>query len=417
MKYWTTAAFASAIVAFSSTTALAGGHGCAADSGRVSIVGNEFPAIQTVGAGAEECAAGGVEVKKNLTADHQQINVAGMSGNPAEYTTAIIANSSIVALINEDVIRPLNDLVEKHGDGLRPNQLVYVGDDVMAVAFMANAQHLVYRADVLEQIGVEPPKTYEDMLAAAKMIREQGIMENPVGGAYAAGWNLAQEFNNMFLGYGGSHFKDGSAEPNVNSEAGVNALNMMKALSEYMNPDFLTHDSNATNAEYRAGNVALMNMWGSRAATLVDADGVPQEVVDGFAIAGPMTVGGGSTAASTLWWDGWTVAKNISDEDAEATFLAMKHGIRPAILEDEEVAKQAVWLIDGYQPTEAAVGVFAAAEMGTTPYPYLPYMGLMHTALGGELADFMQGKESAEQALADVEAAYTAAAKEKGFLQ
>ncbi len=417
MKYWTTAAFASAFVALSGTTALAGGHGCAADSGRVSIVGNEFPAIQTVGAGAEECAAGGVEVKKNLTADHQQINVAGMSGNPAEYTTAIIANSSIVALINEDVIRPLNDLVEKHGGDLKRNQLVYVGDDVMAVAFMANAQHLVYRADVLEQIGVEPPKTYEDMLAAAKMIREQGIMENPVGGAYAAGWNLAQEFNNMFLGYGGSHFKEGSAEPNVNSEAGVNALNMMKALSEYMNPDFLTHDSNATNAEFRAGNVALMNMWGSRAATLVDADGVPQEVVDGFAIAGPMTVGGGSTPASTLWWDGWTVAKNISDEDAEATFLAMKHGIRPAILEDEEVAKQAVWLIDGYQPTEAAVGVFAAAEMGTTPYPYLPYMGLMHTALGNELADFMQGKESAEQALADVEAAYAAAAKEKGFLQ
>jgi len=28
----------------------------------------------------------------------------------------------------------------------------------------------------------------------------------------------------------------------------------------------------------------------------------------------------------------------------------------------------------------------------------------------------MQGKESAEQALADVEAAYIAAAKEKGFL-
>ena len=417
MKIWTTAAFATAFVALSSTTALAGGHGCAAEGGRVSIVGNEFPAIQTVGAGAEECAAGGVDVSTNLTADHQQINVAGMSGNPAEYTSAIIANSSIVALINEDVIRPLNDLVEKHGDGLRPNQLVYVGDDVMAVAFMANAQHLVYRSDILEQIGVEPPKTYEDMLAAAKMIREQGVLENPVGGAYASGWNLAQEFNNMFLGYGGSHFKDGSAEPNVNSEAGVNALNMMKALSEYMNPDFLTHDSNATNAEYRAGNVALMNMWGSRAATLVDADGVPQEVVDGFAIAGPMTVGGGSTAASTLWWDGWTVAKNISDEDAEATFLALKHGIRPAILDDEEVAKQAVWLIDGYEPTAAAVGVFAAAEMGTTPYPYLPYMGLMHTALGGELADFMQGKESAEQALADVEAAYVAAAKEKGFLQ
>lgn len=380
---------------------------------RVSIVGNEFPAIQTVGAVAQECQ--GAEVKSNLTADHQKINLPGMQGNPAEYTSAIIANSSIVALMNEDVIRPLDDLVAKHGEGLKRNQLITFDGKVMAVAFMANAQHLVYRSDVLAQIGVEPPATYEDMLEAAKMIRQQGIMDNPVGGAYKAGWNLAQEFNNMFLGYGGSHFEAGSAEPSVNSEAGIKALEMMKALSEYMNPDFLTHDSNATNAEYRAGNVALMNMWGSRAATLVETDGVPQEVIDGFAIAGPMTVGGGSTPASTLWWDGWTVAKNINDEEAEATFVALTHAIRPEILNDETMTL-AVWLIDGYQPTDAAKGVFAAAQANTIPYPMLPYMGLMHTALGAELSDFMQGKESAAQALADVEAAYTTAAREKGYL-
>ncbi len=89
-------------------------------------------------------------------------------------------------------------------------------------------------------------------------------MDNPVGGAYKSGWNLAQEFNNMFLGFGGEHFEARALlMPNVNSDAGVKALEMMKSLSEYMNPDFLTHDSNATNAEFRAGNVALMNMWGS----------------------------------------------------------------------------------------------------------------------------------------------------------
>ena len=162
--------------------------------------------------------------------------------------------------------------------------------------------------------------------ASAEAIRAAGIMDNPVGGAYAAGWNLAQEFNNMFIGFGGEHFEAGSAAPNVNSEAGVAALEMMKALSEYMNPDFLTHDSNATNAEYRAGNVALMNMWGSRAATLVTADGVPQDVIDGFAIAGPMTVGGGETPATTLWWDGWTVASNISDEERSEERRVGKEG-------------------------------------------------------------------------------------------
>lgn len=402
-------ALASAIAIMASTAAQA----CQI-SARVSVVGNEFPAIQTVGKGAQACS--GAEVSTNLTADHQKINVAGMSGNPAEYTSAIIANSSIVALMNNDVIRPLDDLVAKHGKDLQKNQLITINGKVMAVAFMANAQHLVYREDVLKKTGIEPPKTYEDMLAAAEKIRSSGMMQNPVGGAYKAGWNLAQEFNNMFLGYGGSHFKDGSAQPNVNSAAGVNALKMMKALSEYMNPDFLTHDSNATNAEFRAGNVAIMNMWGSRAATLVDVDGVSDEVKNGMNIAGPMTVGGGSTPASTLWWDGWTVAKNVSDAEAEATFIAMMNGIDPSIIKDEDIRKQAVWLIEGYTPTDAARGVFAAAQADTIPYPMLPYMGLMHTALGAELSDFMQGKETAEQALADVEAAYIAAAKEKGFL-
>ncbi len=385
-------------------------------SARVSIVGNEFPAIQTVGAEAQACT--GAEVASNLTADHQKINLPGMQGNPAEYTTAIIANSSIVALLNEDVIRPLDDLVAKHGQGLKKNQLITIDGKVMAVAFMANAQHLVYRKDILEQAGLAAPTTYEEMLAAAKVIREKGILENPVGGPYKAGWNLAQEFNNMFLGYGGQHFKPGTAEANVNSEAGIKSLEMMKALSEYMNPDFLTHDSNATSAEWKAGNTALMHMWGSRVGRLKDTeDGALPVVAENTAIAGPMTVGGGSTPASTLWWDGWTVAKNIPDAEAEATFIAMNNAIDPAILQKDGVAEQAVWLIEGYEPTEAATGVFAAANAGTIPYPMLPYMGLMHTALGNELADFMQGKESAAQALADVEAAYVAAAKEKGFLQ
>ena len=401
------------IIGALSLTAFSAAQACEI-SARVSVVGNEFPAIQTVGAGAAACT--GAEVSTNLTADHQKINVPGMQGNPAEYTSAIVANSSIVALMNEDVIRPLDDLVAKHGGDLKSSQLIKVNGKIMAVAFMANAQHLMYRKDVLADLGISVPKTYEEMLAAAEKIRSSGAMQNPVGGAYAAGWNLAQEFNNMFLGYGGSHFESGSANPSVNSEAGVNALNMMKSLSEYMNPDFLTHDSNATNAEYRAGNIALLNMWGSRASSQTTAEGVTDAVKNGHAIAGPMTVGGGSTAASTLWWDGWTVAKNISDAEAEATFIAMMNGISPSMMSDENIRTQAVWLIDGYKPTDAAIGVFEAAKMGTTPYPMLPYMGLMHTALGAELPDFMQGKETAEQALADVEAAYVAAAKEKGYL-
>ncbi len=415
MNMMKTALFGTAMAVLTGTTALAGGHGCAVTEGRINIVGNEFPAIQSVAAAALACADG-ITAESNLTSEHQTINVAGMQGNPAEYTSAIIANSSIVALINEDVIRPLDDLVAEYGQDIPARQLITIDGKVMAVAFMANAQHLVYRKDVLEQIGMDVPTSYEEVLAAAEKIRAEGIMENPVGGAYAAGWNLAEEFVNMYLGAGGAFFEPGTPNVSINNAQGVAALEMMKALTEYMNPDFLTHDSNATSAEWEAGNVALMNMWGSRTGVLMDDEGSAMEVYSNTVAGGPLTVGDSGVPASTLWWDGWTVAKNISDEEAAATFQALAHATSPALLNDETMS-QAVWLMDGFEPEPVNEGVLATVAAGANPYPMLPFMGLLHSALGDNLADYLQGNESAEQALADVEAAYTAAAKEQGYLQ
>ena len=58
----------------------------------------------------------------------------------------------------------------------------------------------------------------------------------------------------------------------------------------------------------------------------------------------------------------------------------------------------------------------ASAKMGATPDPSIPHMGLLHGALSTEMVEFLQGNESAEKALQDVEAAYIAKAKEQGFL-
>lgn len=416
MNMLKTVMLGTALTAVAGTAAMADGHACAITEGRLNIIGNEFPAIQSVAAAALECAAGAEQAEANLTADHQSLNLAGMSGDPAEYTSAIVANSSIVALINEDVIRPLDDLVAEYGADIPAHQLITVDGKVMAVAFMANAQHLVYRADVLEQVGLDVPTSYEEVLAAAEAIRAAGIMENPVGGAYAAGWNLAQEFTNMYIGTGGQFFEPGTANISINNAQGVEALEMMKALTEYMNPDYLTHDSNATSAEWEAGNVALMNMWGSRTGVLMDDEGSAEEVYSNTMAGGPLTVGDSGVPATTLWWDGWTVSKNISDADAAATFQALAQATSPALLNDETMS-QAVWLMDGFEAQPVNEGVLESVAAGSTPYPMVPFQGLLHTALGDNIADYLQGNESAEATLADIEAAYTAAATEQGFLQ
>ena len=387
---------------------------CGIEKGNVNILGNEFPAIQTIGAGAEACAGDGGSVKTNLTKEHKNIQVPSLTSNPAEYTVAIVANSSIVPLMNDDLIRPLDDLIAKHGGNFNDNQKITIGGKVMAIGFMANAQHIVFRKDMLEEAGVEAPNTYEEVLEVAKAVKDKGLVKYPFGAAYAAGWGLAQEFNNMFIGHGGEFFKDG-AMPNVNNETGIATLEMMKSLTDYMNPDFLTLNNNEINAEWKAGNVAIMQMWGSRAGPLLAGEDTAPGVAENTVLSHPVTVGGGSMPATTLWWDGFTIAKNISDEDAEASYVAMVNAIDPSIM-NEEVATQAVWMIDGYEPTPASAGVFATIEAGATPYPMIPYASLLHTALGAELPDYFSGKESAEQTLADVEAAYITAAKEKGFI-
>ena len=403
-------ALAGAVTVLSATTALAG---CGLSAGNVNILGNDFAAIQAVVAGASECAGDGVNVSANLTTEHRDLQVAALTANPAQYSSAIVANSSIVPLLNDGLIRSLDDLVAKHGQGLQPSQLITIDGKVMAVAFMANAQHLFYRSDVLAAAGVQPPNSYEDVLAAAAKIKSAGLMDHPVIMNTKTGWNLGEEFVNMYMGTGAPFFKAGTAEVAINNDHGVAALNMLKSLTEYSNPDYLTYDS-ATAAVWEAGQAALGIMWGSRGGPILDDEGSTEEVTGATVLTGAPTLMG-DNVASTLWWDGFTIAANVSDADAEATFVALVNGISDDVVRANNDA--AVWLSAAYKPSAASAGVSATAMSGANPYPMLPYMGLLHGALGAEITEFLQGSESAEQALADVEAAYTAAAKEKGFLQ
>lgn len=387
---------------------------CGIQAGSVRILSNDFEALHVVAGTAEECASPTVKVTKNQTTEHKNIQVAALTANPATYTVAVVANNSVVPLLKGGLVRPLDDLIAKYGQDLTESQLIRIDGKVMAVAFMVNAQHLHYRKDILEKAGLEPPKTYEDVVAAAKVIREKNLVPNPLAANFKPGYDLAAEFVNMYLGHGGEFFEPGSAKLAIENEQGAKSLDMMKAMSEFMSRDFITYDTNAIKPIWEAGQAAILNGWGSRAAAMIDKSGPAPEIASNTVLASAPTVGGGTIPAATLWWDGFVIAKNISDEDAEASFRAMMHGIAPEVAQKH--AAVAAWLIKGYKPTPAAVGVFETAKAGAKPYPMLPYMGLLHTALGNELAQFMQGQESAEQALADVTQTYTTAAREGGFL-
>ncbi|MEX0287249.1 MAG: ABC transporter substrate-binding protein [Paracoccaceae bacterium] len=331
------------------------------------------------------------------------------AANPSLYQIGGVANGTLVPLLNAGTIRPLDDLVEKYGQNLTPNQLIKIDGKTMAIAMMVNAQHMMYRSDILADLGIEEPKTYDDVLAAAAKIKEAGVVEYPIGGTFKTGWNLAQEFVNMYLGEGGTFIGEGN-QPTINNAQGVRALEVMKAMTEYMDPEYLVSDSTYVQQQFQQGKIAMANLWASRAAAMDDE--AESQVVGKVAMASaPM---GAAAPATTLWWDGMVFAANMTDEQADAAFKLAMEGMDAEMVSANNDA--AVWLITGYTPGKLAAGAAASAANGAVPYPASGPMGVMHTALGNGLSDYLTGAKDAATTLADIEAAYLTAAKEAGLV-
>lgn len=376
----------------------------------VSILSAGFEAWKAVTDAMAECG----NVDAELDQEFRTKQPAAFAAEPSLYHLGGVSNGTVTPLLAEDTIRPLDDLVEKYGQNLRPNQLIKVDGQTMAIAMMVNTQHLMYRQDIFDELGIAVPETWDEVIAAAGQIAEAGVVDYPLGATMASGWNLAQDFNNMFLGYGGT-FTNPDSTPNVNSEAGVKALETMKRLTEFMDPEYLVADSTYVQQQFQQGKIAMANLWASRGGAMDDEN--ESEVVGLVGSAAAPRAMEGGPPATTLWWDGIVVARNIPDEEAEAAFRVAMEGLDADMVQDHNDA--AIWLVDGYAPSDMAQGAIATATATPPPaaYPSTAQMGLMHTALGNELPAFFTGERGAEATLEAIEQAYTTAAQEAGILE
>jgi len=375
-------------------------------SSKVSLLANSFAAWKAVSDAMGECG----NFEAELDAEFRKKQPDAFAANPALYQLGGVSNGTIQPLLSAGTIRPLDDLVAKYGKDLQPNQLIRINGQIMAIAMMVNNQHLMYREDIFNSLGLEVPTTYYELLTAADKVAASGQVQYALGGTYKAGWNLAEEFVNMYMGMGGDFFE--GSKPSVNNAMGIRTLEMMRNLTHYMDPEYLVADSTYVQQQFQQGKIAMAVLWATRAAAMDDAK--ESQVVGKVKMAAAPSPVSGALPASTLWWDGVVLAKNMTDQQADEAFQLLMEGIDREMVTNNNDA--AVWLINGYTPGPMAMGAAETAENGALPYPNGVEMGLMHTALGNNVADFLTGKETAEQTLMDIEAEYTTAAKEKGLL-
>lgn len=369
-----------------------------------------FEAWKAVTDAMAECG----NVQAELDQEFRTKQPAAFEANPALYQIGGVSNGTITPLLNSGTIRPLDDLVAKYGQNLAPNQLIKIDGKIMAVAMMVNTQHLMYREDILSDLGLEVPTTWDEVYAAAETIKAAGVVEYPMGATMKSGWNLGMEFLNMYPGFGGAFFNADNTTA-VNSEAGVKALETMKAALPFVDPEVLNSDSTTVQQQFQQGKIAMAQLWASRAAAMNDE--AESSVVGKVKMASAPIAMDGGAPATNLWWDGIVIAKNISDEEADAAFRVAMEGI------DEEMVTAnndaAIWLVKGYVPGDLAAGTVATATANPAPpaYPSTSQMGLLHTVVGNEIPAYLTGDRDAEATLKAIEEGYTTAAKEAGVLK
>lgn len=383
-------------------------------TGEVNVLMNFFPTTQVLDAAMEECEKNGLTVSNKLSPDHKVELGQAFGAGSSPFDAAHVTNSSITQLQAKGLLQPLNDLVEKYRDTyqIEPGMEIRFGDDVMAIAFMANAQILYYRKDLFEKHGIAVPTTWDEVVAASEKLKGDPEIAFPFGAAYASGWELGNDFLDIFIGKGGKLIDPATGEATFAGAEGLATLDLMARLYAQMSPNALTIDFGGVKQQLQQGQVGMAFLWGDLSASMDDPS--ESKVVGriGFAAA-PAAVAGGPSA-TLFWWDGFAIPKNL-DGDREVVFQTLMESLKPEVVAANN--DTTLWLRSNYAPGPYSAAITASVEAGAEPYPMTTAAELAHAALGENIGDFLAGKESAQQSLDDAAKAYRQSAVDAGLLK
>ncbi len=385
-------------------------------AGEINIIGNTFPALTHIAKEMETCTQNGLKVQFKTTPNARtEIEQAFASAGPAAFDAAVISGGVFSGLNARGQIQPMTDLVNKYRTKykIEERMLVKVNGEVMAIAFMQNAQNLYYRKDVFAKHGIKVPSTYAEMIKTAAEIKqkEPGI-EFPIAQTFARGWDSGAEFANIYVGHGGTFFEPSSARAAIVNDASVQTLETMKAMTKFMTPNYLASNSDDVMNQFQQGRAAMGVLWATRAERMDDK--AASKIVGQMNFAAAPSIKLGGKSATHLWWDGMVMPKNLKG-DRETVFQVMMEAL------DEETMKKgndlAVWVRSAYKPTRFGMGVALSSINGAPLWPTQPYFGLMHTEIGKVLPDILTGAISPRAGMAIAAQSYNKVATEQGFIK
>ena len=345
---------------------------------------------------------------------HDKITT-GMAAKPPAYDAAMIDVIWPDEFIKAGYLLDVTDRVTAEmKDGIFPASWngVTRNGKIYGMPWLMDVKYFMYNKDMLEQAGFsEPPKTWEELVDQAKVIKEQGIAEYPITWSWNQKEGVVCDYAVLLFGNGGK-FVDENGKPAFNDAKGVEALTWMKQTVDdgLTNPSAVSSDEMAVEADFLAGKSAFAVNWlfqysdsndPSKSQVVGQVAFAPMPVFQAGADAGikGSSVDGSSSfavMATTPYPDQtWKFLTYLASDEVQTKYSAEMLPIWKADFEGANLEK-----LKAANPTNpVTVPAFLAQFPYANERPTVPYYNEASAALQLAIQEALTGVKTPQQAL------------------
>ena len=267
--------------------------------------------------------------------------------------------------------------------------------------WILDTKYLFYNKEILAKAGIaNPPKTWEELAADAKIIKDKGILASPIAWSWAQAEAAICDYTTLVSAFGGDFLKDG--KPAFQSGGGLDALKYMvdSYTSGITNPnskEFLEED---VRKVFENGDAAFALNWtymynmandpkDSKVAGKVGVVPAPGVAGKSEASAVNGSMGLGVTTVSKHQDEAWKYVVFMTSQATQNAYAKLSLPIWASSYEDPAVTK-------GQEELIAAAKVGLAAMY---PRPTTPKYQEISVALQQAIQEALLGQSSPEDAL------------------
>lgn len=357
----------------------------------------------------KSCSKGDIKLNHEPTDFNGQVQktTATLAGDRGTYDIVETYGFVIPQFSADKKLLPLDGLVEKYADEygldkLNPDMKAGMSYDGKLYGLPMQAQMFIlsYREDVFDELGIEPPKTFEEMRQAAEKIQASGEMDYPLALPWLASADIVTAYDSVLGSLGADLTDPDSMTANLDSPTSLKALEEMRSLLPYMDPEVTTFDQPAVQQQMYNGSAAMSVMFSGRMVDLTSSQN--SQFAEKFAFAPPPAVEQGGKLFNTLSIDGWSIPANHKvDEDAlfEMVASSVSEKASKASVPAAYPARDGMVAEDS-SPYAAAANQAITNVPPAEPYPWTSEISLAITPI---IADVILGKRSVEEGAATMQ--------------